>query len=155
MVIACPNFQFRPMKMIVSLLGLSTVTVFIRFTAAVIRYPVPYHQWSWGIVLMAVNYMAIYSSEIFPLSCVILGCSMHFAMLAAHVTLFPVARPRIQYIPSRYHHHYLTHFGCFLAAMRLVGSLDVSWPTLLQGLCLARYEEGKQCGCGSGAGRSF
>ena len=79
-------------------LGLPTITIFIWFMAAIIWYPIPYHQWSWGIVLTAINYTGICSSEIFPLSCVVLGCSMHFAMLAAHVTLFPVARPRIHSI---------------------------------------------------------
>jgi hypothetical protein len=47
---------------------------------------------------MAVKNTGIYSSKIFPLSCVILGGSMHFAMLVAHVALFPVARPRIHSI---------------------------------------------------------
>jgi hypothetical protein len=76
-------------------LGLSTVTIYTRFTAAVIRYPVPYRRRSFGISLMAISYTGMSSSNIFPLSCAVLGCSVHFARLVAHVTPLPAKRPSI------------------------------------------------------------
>jgi hypothetical protein len=60
-----------------------------------IWHPILYCWQSFGISHTAISYTGMSSSNIFPLSHTVLGCSIHFARLVAHVTPLPAKRPSI------------------------------------------------------------